>query len=128
VHPAIAQAVRRVGLNLMVSHASPRPGPVDPAAEALHESLRNEFRYQSLRVLQVRRLDLKAGEIGGLELPTGKRVRVRPLHMGEGGVLLAIDIDDTLHTDLRVPDRRPVVIGVDQYQGGKLILTLEPDY
>lgn len=121
------QSVRRVGLNLTVSHASAQPGPVDPAAARLHQSLRNEFRYESLRVIERRRLDLRTGEIGGLDLPSGKRVRVRPLHMGPGGVLLAVDIENTLHTDMRLPDRRPVVIGIDRYQGGKLILTVESE-
>ena len=126
--PASAQqAARRVGLNLTVSHASPHAGPVDPGAAQLHESLRNDFRYESLRVIERRRLDLRTGEIGGLELPSGKRVRVRPLHLGPGGVLLAVDIENTLHTDMRLPDRRPVVIGVDRYQDGKLILTVESE-
>jgi len=124
--PAIAQTARRVALDLTVSHASPHPGPIDPESAQLHERLRNDFRYQSLRVIERRRLDLRTGEIGGLDLPSGKRVRVRPLHMGAGGVLLAVDIENTLHTDMRVPDRQPVVIGVDRYGDGKLILTLEP--
>lgn len=123
---ASAQTARRVGLDLTVSHASLQPGPIDPEAERLHQSLRDDFRYQSLRIIERRRLDLRTGEIGGLELPTGKRVRVRPLHMGTGGVLLAIDIENTLQTDMRVPDRKPVVIGVDRYDHGKLILTLQP--
>jgi hypothetical protein len=124
--PTLAQTARRVGLDLTVSHASPHPGPVDPAAAQLHERLKHEFRYESLRVIERRRLDLRTGEIGGLDLPSGKRVRVRPLHMGAGGVLLAVDIENTLHSDMRVPDRQPVVIGVDRYDDGKLILTLEP--
>lgn len=126
--PAIGQAVRRVRLDLTVSHATMQPGPVDPTAAELQASLREDFRYESIRVLERRRLDLKLQEIGGLDLPTGKRVRIRPLHMGEGGVLLAVDIEDTLHTDVRIPDRRPVVIGVDRYLDGKLILTVQPDY
>jgi hypothetical protein len=125
--PAAAQPAPSVGLSLTVSHASPNPGPVDPGAARLHERLRDDFRYQSLRVLERRRLDLRTGETGGLDLPSGKRVRVRPLHMGAGGVLLAVDIENTLHTDMRVPDRTPVVIGVDRYDDGKLILTLEPE-
>lgn len=124
--PALAQTARRVALSLTVSHASPHPGPIDPEAARLHESLR-EFRYQSLRVIERRRLDLRTGEIGGLELPTGKRVQVRPLHMGPAGVLVALDIENTLHTDMRLLDRKPVVIGVDRYDDGKLILTLEPE-
>ena len=126
--PAAAQAVRRVGLLLMVSHASQRPGPVDPAAEWLDRSLRGDFRYQSLRVLEQRRLDLQLQEIGGVVLPTGKRVSIRPLHVGDGGLLIAVDIEGTLQTDVRVPNRSPVVIGVDRYDDGKLIVTLEPDY
>lgn len=125
--PAVAQTVRRVGLDLTVSHASPNPGPVDPEASKIHDQLQREFRYESLRVIERRRLNLRTGEIGGLELPSGKRVRVRPLHMGAGGVLLAIDIENTLHTDLRVTDRQPVVIGVDRYGDGKVILTLQPE-
>jgi hypothetical protein len=125
--PALAQTAQRMGLDLTLSHASPEPGPVDPAAARLHERLRDDFRYQSLRVIERRRLELRTGEIGGLDLPSGKRVRVTPLHMGPAGVLLAVDIENTLHTDMRIPDRQPVVIGVDRYGDGKLILTLEPE-
>jgi hypothetical protein len=125
--PALAQTARRVGLSLIVSHASQQPGPVDPSLHELHETLRNDFRYESLRVIERRRLDLRTGEIGGLDLPSGKRVRVRPLHMGPGGVLLAVDVENTLHTDMRVPDRKPVSIGLERYDDGKLILTLEPE-
>lgn len=125
--PSAAQSGRVVRLDMIVSHASPRPGPVDPGAAGLHERLRDDFRYQSLRVIERRRLNLRTGEIGGLDLPSGKRVRVRPLHLGAGGVLLAVDIENTLHTDMRVPDRQPVTIGVDRYEDGKLILTLEPE-
>jgi len=125
--PTLAQTVRRVALDLTVSHVSPNPGPMDPAALRLHDQLGPDFRYQSLRVIERRRLDLRTGEIGGLDLPSGKRVRVRPLHMGPGGVLLAVDIENTLHSDMRIPDRQPVVIGVGRYDDGKLILTLEPE-
>jgi hypothetical protein len=126
--PAAAQAVRRVGLMLMVSHASQRPGPVDPAAAWLDRSLRGDFRYQSLHVLEQRHLDLRLQEIGGVVLPTGKRVSIRPLHVGDGGLLISVDIEGTLETDVRIPNRSPVVIGVDSYDDGKLIVTLEPDY
>ena len=125
---ALAQAVvQRVGLSLMVSHASQRPGPIDPAAEWLDRSLRNEFRYQSLHVIEVRHLDLGLQEIAVVVLPTGKHVNIRPLNVGDGGLLLAVDIEGTLQTDLRVANRNPVVIGVERYQGGKLIVTLQPD-
>jgi hypothetical protein len=125
--PAAAQqAARAIGFSLTVFHASPKPGPIDPAAEQLHESLR-DFNFRSLRVSETRRFELRPGEIGALSLPSGKRVQIQPLHMGHGAVLLAVDIENTLHTDIRIPDHKPVVIGVGSYDGGKLILTVEPD-
>jgi hypothetical protein len=126
---ALAQvAAQRVGLLLTVSHASSQPGPIDPSAAELHRSLQREFRYESLRVIERRHIDLGMQEIGGVDLPTGKRVEVRPLALSPSGVLISVDIPGTLQTDLRVPNRKQVVIGVDRYQDGKLILTLQPDY
>jgi hypothetical protein len=125
---AFAQvAVQHVGLSLTVSHASPRPGPIDPNAVEIHRSLR-EFRFESLRVLERRHMDLRMQEIGGVDLPTGKRVEVRPLSLNATGVLISVEIPGTLQTDLRVPNQKQVVIGVDRYGDGKLILTLQPDY
>ena len=126
--PAWAQAARRVVLVLMVSHASPRPGPIDPAAEWLDRSLRGDFRYQSLHVIEQRRIELGLQEIGGLVLPNGKRVSIQPLNVGDSGLLIAVDVEGLMQTDLRVPNRSPVVLGVDRYEGGKLIVSLEPDY
>jgi hypothetical protein len=126
---ALAQvAVQHIGLSLTVSHASPQPGPIDPNAAEIHRSLRREFRYESLRVIERRHMDLRMQEVGGVDLPTGRRVEVRPLSLTASGVLISVDIPGTLQTDLRVPNRKQVVIGVDRYGDGKLILTLQPDY
>jgi hypothetical protein len=126
---ALAQvAVQRVGLLLTVSHVSSHPGPIDPSAAELHRSLQREFRYESLRVIERRHIDLRMQEIGGVDLPTGKHVEVRPLSISPSGVLISVDIPGTLQTDLRVPNQKQVVIGVDRYDDGKLILTLQPDY
>ena len=94
----------------------------------LYRRLSQEFRYRSLRVLEQRLLRLHLQEVGGLALPTGKRVRIRPLHVGKGGVLIAVEIEGTLQTDVRVPNRNQVVIGAERYRDGKLIVTLRPDY
>jgi hypothetical protein len=119
---------KRVVLSLMVSHVSSRPGPVDPSAGDIHRRLREEFQYESLRVLERHRMNLRLQEIGWLVLPTGKRVELRPIALSPSGVLIAVDIPGMLQTDVRVPNRKVVVIGVDRYDGGKLILTLEPNY
>lgn len=123
-----AQVIESVGLSLTLSHASPKPGPIDPGAAEIHRQLRREFRYESLRVIEQRHMNLRMQELGGIDLPTGKRVELRPLSLTPSGVLIAVEIEGTLQTDLRVPNRKLVVIGVDRYQDGKLILTLQPDY
>jgi len=124
----LAQVADSVGLSLTVSHASPKPGPIDPGAAEIHRQLRHLFRYESLRVIEQRHVQLRMQELGGIDLPTGKRVEFRPLSITTTGVLIAVEIPGTLQTDVRVPNRKQVVIGVDSYQDGKLILTLQPDY
>jgi len=124
----LAQVVESVGLSLTVSHASPTPGPIDPGAAEIHRQLRHLFRYESLHVIEQRHVKLRMQELGSIDLPTGKRVEFRPLSVTSSGVLIAVEIPGTLQTDVRVPNRKHVVIGVDRYQDGKLILTLQPDY
>jgi hypothetical protein len=126
--PAAGDDVERVGFRLVVGHVSTQPGPVDPEAIDLYNRLREDFRYESLRVLKRRRLRLGMEEVGGIDLPNGKRVRIRPLHLGESGVLVAVDIDPDVQMDLRIRNHRKVVLGTDRYDGGKLVVTLQPDY
>ena len=123
---AFAQAaVQHVGLSLIVSHASSQPGPIDPE---MHRAMGTVVRYQSLRVIERRHIDLRMQEIGGMDLPSGKRVELRPLSLNASGVLISLEVPGTLQTDLRVPNQKQVVIGLDRYGDGKLILTLQPDY
>ncbi len=127
-HSAAAQKAQRVDMRLTVSHLSSEPGPIDDSAADLHNRLRRDFRYRSVRVLESKRMRLNVNEVGSMQLPTGRLVRVRLLDVGSQGVLIAVDIDQTLQTDLRVRNRQQVVIGAERYQDGKLILTLEPRY
>ena len=60
-----------------------------------------------------------------MRLPSGKRLRVRPLQVGERGVLVAVAIEDTLQTDLRIRNGHLVVIGAEPYEEGKLVISLE---
>ena len=117
-----------VAIVLLVSHVTNEPGPIDPGGEEIHRRLLREFQYQSFHVLERHNMDLRLQEIGGFVLPTGKRVELRPLALSPTGALISVDIPGTLQTDLRVPNRKQVVIGVDHYHDGKLILTLQPNY
>lgn len=123
-----AQAPTRVGFHVMVSHVTQQPGSVDPRAAALHEVLRKDIRYESLTVIESRVLQLRLDDIGTLKLPTGRTVRLRPMDLGSEGVLVAVEVEGSTKVDLRVPNRRIVVIGGQPYQGGRLVISLEPRY
>ena len=123
---ARAQPAQGIELIVLVAHASAGPGGVDPRAERLADKLTKEFRYESLRVLQSRRLRLALDEVGSVRLPNGKLLRLRPLQVGEKSVLLAVGLEGTLQTDLRIRNGHLVVIGAERYQDGKLVIGLEP--
>jgi hypothetical protein len=123
---ALAQG--KVAFHLMVSHVSQTPGPIDPRGDGLHAVLKREIRYESLKVLDTQVMALQLNDIGTMKLPTGRRVRVRPMDLGEDGVLVAVEIEGSTQADLRVPNRRIVVIGGQPYQDGRLVISLEPRY
>ncbi len=125
---ARAQDAERIEVVVMVSQISNKPGAVDPRARDLHAKLRDQLRYESLRVLQQRRLDLAMNQLGHVELPDGRSLELRPLNWDERGVLMAVSVEDTVETDMRLPNRHLVVIGGDSYGDGKLVISLEARY
>lgn len=126
--PAAAQQVSPLRLEIMVTHASSTPGPVDPGAAELHRQLREDFRYESLRVLQLKTLRLRVDEIGKLKLPNGRWVRVRPLSQAGNRLLMAVEVEGSLSTDLRLRNHRRVSIGSHRYKDGTLVITFKPDF
>ncbi len=121
-------APKQVHVRLVVTHASPKPGPIDPDVRDLHERLSREFRYESLRVLQQKDFKLGMQEVASVKLPTGKMVKVRPMHVGDDGVLLSVSIEGSVSGDYRVRNHHQVHFGVERYEDGKLILSLEANY
>lgn len=126
--PAAAQHVSPVRLEIMVTHASSTPGPVDPGAAELHRQLHEDFRYESLRVLQRKTLHLQVNEIGKMKLPNGRWVRVRPLNQVGNRLLMAVEVEGSLATDLRLRNHRRVSIGSHRYKDGTLVITFKPDF
>jgi len=115
-----------IQVEVMVSQISEEPGEIDPRAKKLDQKLRGEFRYESLEVLTTRKLSLAANEVGSVGLPDGKKARVRPLQIDGNSVLLAVEVEGTVSTDVRVNNGHLVVIGAGRHEGGKLVISLEP--
>ena len=100
--PATAQELRRVSLEVTVTHVSQTPGGIDPRGEELHRQLRQDFRYGSLKVLERRELRLQLDEIGQLKLPNGRWMRVRPLNLASDRLLVAVEVEGfSVHTRSR---------------------------
>ncbi|MCZ6782559.1 MAG: hypothetical protein O7G30_04530 [Proteobacteria bacterium] len=126
-----AGAVRAAGpiqIEIVVSQISNQPGGIDERAKKLHRKLRREFRYQSLKVVQSKTFEIDVDEVASLELPNGRVVRVTPLLVDERGALLAVEVEGTLQTDLRVKSNHLVVIGAQRYGDGKLVISLQPRF
>lgn len=117
-----------INVDVMISHISDRAGGIDRRARRLDEKLRDQFRYQSMEVLERHRMVLDLDEVGTVELPTGQRFRARPLEVNDRGVLMAVEIDETLKTDMRIPSGNLVVIGAERYEDGKIVISIEPRY
>src|SRR5262245_37468416 len=95
------QATGIVPVNVIVVHTSDRDGGVDPRARELDEKLKKQLRYKSMRVLQEQRVDLEMNQVGTVELPDGRKMRMRPLHKGAKGVLMAVDVPGAVKFDAR---------------------------
>jgi len=118
----------RVPVNVMIVQTSNKKGEVDPRAQGLHEKLKKQLRYKSMRVIQEQRVDLEMNQVGTVDLPDGRKVRMRPLHKGAKGVLMAVDVQGAVKLDARAPNHHKVVIGAGEYENGNLAVSIEPDY
>ena len=125
---ASAEPPRRIAIDVTVSHALDAQGEIDPRGLALDTLLKPQFRYGGLKVLQVEHLDLALDQVGTLQLPNGRKFRVRPLDIGPEGALLSVSVQGTLWTDMRVRNGHLVVIGAERYEAGKLVISLKPQY
>jgi hypothetical protein len=79
-----------------------------------------------LKRLSERSLSLGLDQVGSVVLPNGKRLRVRPLQVDGDSALLAVDVEGSVKTDVRVRKGKSVVIGAERYENGKLVISLEP--
>ena len=78
--------------------------------------------------MQSKTFQIDVDEAATLELPNGRVVRVKPLLVDERGALLAVEVEGTLQTDLRVRSDHLVVIGAQRHGDGKLVISLQPHF
>ncbi len=125
--PSQAQP-QSIRMEVMISQISTQPGEIDARAGKLHRKLRDQIRYESLRVLQTREFELALDEVGEMRLPNGRKLQVRPLSVDSHGVLTAVSLEGSVDADMRIRNGHLVVIGAEPFEDGKLVVSLEPHY
>ena len=125
---AAAQDAERIAVDVMVSRISQQPCAVDPRAQRLDAELRGEFRYECLKVLKQERLSVALNELASVALPNGRDLQLRPLSISDRGVLVAVNVEGSVQSDLQIPNGHLVAIGAGRYEDGKLVISLEPHF
>lgn len=125
---AAGEADPPIPVNVLVTYLSNDGAGVDASARRLDEKLRGQFRYDSLQVLDQRRIQLEVDGVGQVALPNGRKVRLSAISQDDSGVLMAVDVEGAAKMDARVQNHHLLVIRAGRYQDGDLVLSLEPDY
>lgn len=125
---ALAQDDASVEVILMVSLASDEEGPIDPRAKKIDARLRREFRYQSLKVIESKTRRLGIDDTATINLPNGNTARVMPMAVDGTGVLLAVDIEGVVKVDAKAKSGHLLVFGAGRYEGGRLVVSIEPRF
>ena len=116
-----------VQMRMMVTRLSNDGRGVDPKAKELSSKLSSQgIRYDSAEVLQKKQLKLGVDEVHTIDLPNGRKARVRPLHQDADGVLMAVDVEGSSKADVRAKKNHTVIFSAGPYQDGKLVFSLEP--
>jgi hypothetical protein len=127
-NPAWSQAERRFSVKVTVAEISNAQGKIDKRAKRLDRNLRKRFKYNSLKVITERRLELELDQVGSVRLPNGRMFRVRPLNLGDRGLLMAVGWEGEVMMDMRAPNNHLLVIGGPAHRGGQLVVSIEPHY
>lgn len=128
--PAAAQDPRLIAFEITVVHVSSGKGGIQGSERArrVDRIIGRQIKYDSLEVLDFERRKVPLNQVGSVTLPSGKHFRFRPMDISDDGVLVAVDVERSAQGDFRIPRRKPFVFGGQRYQGGQLVILLEPDY
>ncbi|HXK23981.1 MAG TPA: hypothetical protein VMS55_15030 [Myxococcota bacterium] len=118
---------KSIQMRMMVTRLSNDGRGVDPKAKDLESKLSSQgIRFDSAEVLQKKQLEMGVGEVHTIDLPNGRKARVQPLHQGEDGLLMGVDVEGSSKADVRARPNHTVIFSAGPFRDGKLVLSLEP--
>lgn len=117
-----------VSVEILVGYVSAQPGAIDPRLAQLSSMLGQDFKFQTMRVVQIRHLTLPLRQMGQVDMPSGHWVSVEPEEITSRGVRMGVEVQGMLRTHLHIPSGNQVVIGAYSYEQGRLVVRLVPTY
>ncbi|MBW2288673.1 MAG: hypothetical protein JRG90_12715 [Deltaproteobacteria bacterium] len=63
-----------------------------------------------------------------MELPNGKKLELRPLSLSDRGVLVAVNVEGSVQSDMQVPSGHLIAIVAGRFEGGRLMISFEPHF
>jgi hypothetical protein len=125
---ASAEEPVKIPVKVLVTHVSNEGTGVEPEARGLHGHLeRNQFSFNSVKVIHKKRVVLGLDEVHAIPLPNGRKARIQPISQRENSVLMAVDVEGSVRVDARVRRHKPFIIRAGKHNGGNLVLSLELD-
>lgn len=115
------------GIKVIVANLTSEKGGIDKGAKRLHKELKNQFRYEGIKVLESEKLKFVDEKVFDMKLPSLRRLRIRPLVVESDSALISVEISGLVQSDLRLKRGQLVIIGAERYQRGKLVIALEAD-
>ncbi len=117
-----------IEFEIQVVHGSNAEGQsvVDPACAEIKRRL--PVKFNSLQMVTQRTLRLKFGESGQVSLPTGREFRLMPISIVRDRLHVHFQIKDLVDTRLQLRSGRPVIVGGQAWDEGKLIIMLKPAF
>lgn len=122
---ANAEASSTFELEVIIASLTNEHKGIDKGAKRLHKELKEQFRYEGIRVLESKLLKLSVDDVWDMKLPTRRRLRVRPLVIDDKSALISVEISGLVQSDLRIKEGQLVIIGAEKYRDGKLVIALK---
>lgn len=111
-------------IEVIVARLTTESDKIDRGAKRLHKELKEMFRYEGIRVLETRELELSVDDVFDMKLPTRRRLRLRPLVIEKKSALVSVEISGLVQTDLKLREGQLIIIGAERYLDGKLVIAL----
>ena len=98
----------------------------DPRCAEIKKTL--PIQFKTLEEVRREQLTTTLGQARGMNLPSGRRMNLVPISVVDNRLNLLLKMDGLVHTRLQLVSGRPVIVGGEPYQGGKIIIKMTPTF